>query len=202
MTVRKGVGWGLRRVVPVEAPLVPGDAALHDWVATHRLQRRPIGDVAIGGGDLARTLAGATRTGAEATYVPLDVVRLVADDEHTTWSASHVVARRSWWRGEVLLAMNTEFLGAYDVAPRAHPNDGLVDVIEVAAEMPWRARMQARDRARRGAHLPHPQLTAIRVPAFTATFARPLVVWVDGERWRQATRLELTVEPDAYSAYL
>jgi hypothetical protein len=61
---------------------------------------------------------------------------------------------------------------------------------------------QARDRARRGAHLPHPELTVTRTASFEVRFTRPLVVWVDGVRWCQAARLELTVECDAYRAYV
>lgn len=199
--IEKGQAWGERRIVPTGMRVVGDDLALHEWVVTHRQQGRPIGEVAIGGGDLARTVAGGARIGHEATYAPLDVVHLAADGDDVTWAATHVVARRSWWRGEVLLAMNAEHLGDYDVAPRAHPNDGLLDIVRVDPSMGWRARRQARQRARLGTHLPHPQLTVSRRATHSVRFARPLVVWVDGVRWRQATTLDLTVEVDAYHAY-
>jgi hypothetical protein len=202
MTVRKGADWGERRAVPIETRRVPDDRALHEWVCAHRAKDLPIGDVAIDGGDLARTLGGATGPGGEATYAALDVVRVVADHSLTTWCASHVVARRSWWTGEVLLAMNAEYLGDLDVAPRAHPGDGVIDVVTVNPEMSLRTRRQARDRARRGAHLPHPQLSVRRAATTEATFRRSMTVWVDGVRWCQATTLELHVEPDAYHAYV
>ena len=210
MTVRKGVDWGERRPVPAGLRQVPDDAALHEWVCGHREQRVPIGDVVIAGGDLARTLgravsrggAIAIETGADATYAALDVVRVVADEVRTTWCAAHVVARRSWWSGEVVLAMNAEYLGDLDVAPRSHPSDGRVDVVTVDPAMAWRTRRQARARARTGAHLPHPQLHVVRTAATAVTFRRQLTVWVDGVRWCQASQLELTVEPDAYHAYV
>jgi hypothetical protein len=205
VTVRKGADWGERRAVPIGVRRVPDDRALHEWVCQHRSKGLPIGDVAIDGGDLARTLGGADvarNDGRHATYAPLDVVRVVADRARTTWCASHVVARRSWWTGEVLLAMNAEYLGDLDVAPRAHPGDGLIDVVTVDPAMSLRARRQARDHARRGAHLPHPQLAVRRTATAEATFRRALTVWVDGVRWCQATSLELRVEPDAYHAYV
>ena len=131
---------------------------------------------------------------------PVDLLRVEAGGR-TTWAVAHVVARRSWWRGEVLLAMNAQFLDGYDVAPRSHPNDGKVDVVRVAAAMPLRARLQARTRARTGTHVPHPQLTVTQSSSYDATFARPLVLWVDGVRWGTAKELRLTVAPDALTIF-
>ena len=34
---------------------------------------------------------------------------------------AHAIARRGWWRGRILAAMNAEFVGDWKVAPRAHP---------------------------------------------------------------------------------
>jgi YegS C-terminal NAD kinase beta sandwich-like domain len=202
VTIRRGVDWGEARTVPEATRLITDDGALHQWVVDHRRGGRPIADVALAGGDLAYTVSGGARLGEPATYAPLDVVAVSADgSKDVTWAASHVVARRSWWRGEVLVAMNAEFLGAYDVAPRAHPNDGLVDVIRVDPAMSLRARHQARARARTGSHLPHPRLAVRRGSEMTFGFARPLVVWVDGVRWRSVSELRLAVEPDAYHAY-
>jgi hypothetical protein len=206
VTVRKGVDWGERRAVPIEVRRVPDDRALHEWICAHRVKGLPIGDVAITGGDLARTLGGANGSAEAATYAPLDVVRVVADGSSTTpsttWCAAHVVARRSWWTGELLVAMNAEFLGELDIAPRAHPGDGVIDVVTVDPAMSLRTRRQARHRARLGAHLPHPQITVRRTATLQATFRRSMTVWVDGVRWCQATTLELQVEPDAYHAYV
>ena len=47
----------------------------------------------------------------------------------TSWRAG------AWWRGRVVAAMNAEFLGPWDVAPRAHPGDGLLDVLDVSPAM-------------------------------------------------------------------
>ena len=51
---------------------------------------------------------------------------------------------------------------AHDVAPRAHPNDGRFDVVEVSAAMPARARLQAWRRLATGTHVPHPDITTRR----------------------------------------
>lgn len=211
MTIRRGQTWGEARQLPTDIRVVDDDLALHHWVVDHRRRQREITDVGVRRGDLARTCGGGAdgrfddRT-AEVMYVPIDIVRVTADPgsahERTTWSVAHVVARRSWWRGEVHFVMNAEFYGAGDVVPRGHPNDGRVEVLRVDPAMPWRARWAARRRARSGSHLPHPQLATRQGAALSVVMQRPLVVWVDGERWGQATTLRIEVEPDAMHVYL
>ena len=62
-------------------------------------------------------------------------MRVTLDDAAPTWGVAHVVVRRQWWRGEIVMAMNAQFYGRYDVAPRGHPNDGKVDVVRVDPSM-------------------------------------------------------------------
>jgi hypothetical protein len=199
--IEKGIEWGEQRSVPEGTHLAATDGGLRQWIVAHRQRAERVPDVAISGGDLGRTVSAGALVGRPATYAAFDLVRVTADGEHVTWAAAHVVARRSWWWGEVLLAMNAEHLGRFDVAPRAHPNDGLVDVVRVDPAMRPRARRQARRRACTGTHLPHPLLTVARGAHHTVGFARPLWVWVDGGRWHRATSLQLDVEIDAYRAY-
>ena len=93
--------------------------------------------------------------------------------------------------------MNVDRLGRWDAAPRAHPNDGRADVVEVAADMGLRARWQARSRLSSGTHLPHPQLTNRRITDETWTFDRPRRLWVDGVKRGTVRSLRVAVEPDA-----
>jgi len=196
VTIRRGEAWGEAVDVPDGLIVARSDVELHAAVGGPV----PIG---LGGGDLARTVAGgsADQFAGGATRLSLDLVRVAADGE-ATWSAAHVVCRRSWWRGEVVLAMTAQFLDGRDVAPRSHPNDGKVDVLRVDRAMPARARWQAARRSRTGTHLPHPQLAMSQVTQLEVAFERPLHVWVDGRRWRTASAVTLTVEPDAYTAYV
>ena len=202
MTIRRGQPWG----EPVQSPdfirVVPTDRDAREWVLALRETDRAMMPVALGGGDMARTLGcgGPGRFPGTVMTAPIDLLRVEAEGR-TTWAVSHVVARRSWWRGDVWLAMNAQFLGEYDVAPRSHPNDGKVDVVHVQPEMPVRARRQARDRARTGTHLPHPQLRETHAESASATFQRPLVIWVDGVRWGTASEITVTCEPDALMVY-
>jgi len=202
VTIRRSEPWGELVQSPDFVRVVPTDRAAREWVLALRESGRPMLPVALGGGDMARTLGGGApgRFPGMVMTAPIDLLRVVADGR-TTWAVAHVVARRSWRSGDVWLAMNAQFLGVHDVAPRSHPNDGKVDVVHVQPEMPLRARLQARTRARTGTHLPHPQLHATQSAFATAAFRRPLVIWVDGVRWGTASDITVTCEPDALTVY-
>ena len=201
MTIEKGMPWGIAVPSPKDLRIVPTDRAAREFVVTQRERGDTLRPLGLGGGDMARTMGGGQgRFPGTVTLATIDLLRVQSGDR-VTWAVAHVVARRTWHRGEVLFAMNAEFLGEYDVAPRSHPNDGQVDIVHVAADMPWRARRAAAARARTATHLPHPQLTTRQVAEYSVAFARPLVIWVDGMRWGSAAALTITVEPDALTVY-
>ena len=83
------------------------------------------------GGDLLRTLGGPS-AGPGLQRFPIDLLRVEADGR--AWTAvAHVIAAgplTMGWRGPVLAVMNADRRGAWDVAPRAHPNDGRADVVD------------------------------------------------------------------------
>jgi diacylglycerol kinase family enzyme len=152
------------------------------------------------GGDLCRTLGGrgdaAHLRSSGAIRVPVDLGSALVDGR-LHWFVAHLVARRSWWWGGVVALMNAEFLGSWDAAPRAHPGDGLLDVLEVAPAMPLRDRIRARRRLVLGRHIPHPAIAVSRRPAVQFDFDRPTPVWLDGERVGSARALSVRVEPGA-----
>lgn len=201
MTIEKGMPWGVAVPSPGDLRVVPTDRDVRDFVVRQRERGTALRPVGLGGGDMARTMGGGNgRFPGTVTQATIDLLR-VQCGERVTWAVAHVVARRGWQRGEVLFAMNAQFFGQYDVAPRSHPNDGKVDILHVAPDMTWRARRAAARRARTGTHLPHPQLTARQLADYSLTFEKPLVIWVDGERWGTAAELQIAVEPDALTVY-
>lgn len=202
MTIRRGESWGAPAVSPAGLRVAPSDEAAREWVLAARAHGQPLGPIGLGGGDLARSVGGGApgRFPGAVMTAPVDLLRVEADGR-TTWAVAHVVARRSWWRGEVWMAMNAQFLNGYDVAPRSHPNDGRIDIVHVAPTMTARARAQARTRARTGTHLPHPDLRATQTASTTARFCSPLVVWVDGVRWATTECITVTCEPDALTIF-
>ena len=92
--------------------------------------------------------------------------------------------------------MNTDHRGPWDVAPRAHPNDGRADVVEVDPSMGVRARWEARRRLPTGTHVPHPAIRTERVTERSWRFDRPLGLWVDAVGRGTVRSLRIAVDPD------
>ena len=108
------------------------------------------------GGDLLATVGGATGGPPVASRSTSSASTPTGG---SLTAVAHVVARgRTWWRGPIVAVLNADRIGAWDVAPRAHPNDGQLDVVEVDASMALRDRWQARRRLTTGTHLPHPAI--------------------------------------------
>jgi diacylglycerol kinase family enzyme len=124
--------------------------------------------------------------------LPVDVGAALVDGR-LHWFVSHLVARRSWWRGRVVAVMSAQWLGRWDVAPGAHPGDGLLDVLD--AELDLADRLKARRRLPTGTHVPHPGIRVRRVAVWQTELRPPLDVWLDGAPLGRAAQLSVRVEP-------
>lgn len=201
MTVEKGQPWGRPGPLPAGAPVVTSDADARRLAEAARRRGDAVPIVGLRGGDLARTLGappdGARLATPEAMTLPLDLGSVLLDGRRH-WFVAHLVARRSWWRGRVVAVMNAQWLGRWDVAPRAHPNDGLLDVLD--ADLGLDDRLKARRRLPTGSHVPHPDIVQRRTAALQLDLGQPTPIWLDGERIGPARHLSIRVEPDAWSA--
>lgn len=204
MTVRKGADWGERGAMPEALEVFDDPLAALDTITAARRAGRPIPPIGLDRGDLVRTLGGPTspdlRSASEALRVTVDLGAVLIDGS-IHWFLSHLVARRSWLRGQVVVAANAAFLGEWNVAPRAHPGDGRLDTLEID-HMALGERLKARRRLASGTHLPHPDITARRPRAAQYEFARPMAVWLDGRRAGSARALSIRVEPDAVELWI
>ena len=149
-----------------------------------------------------RTLGGTAdiarfSTGEPIPHLPIDIVRVVADESRETFFVAHLVARNSWWRGPITAAMNAQFLGKWDVSPRSHPNDGKVDIVSVFSDLGMQQRWMARSRVLLGTHVPHPKISISQRASTVIDFAKPTRLTVDGITWGSGRRIELTVLADA-----
>ncbi|MEY2433855.1 MAG: hypothetical protein QOC92_3580 [Acidimicrobiaceae bacterium] len=197
MTIEKGQPWGAPGPLPSDAVIVRSDAEARAVVERARRAGDPVPALGLLGGDLCRTVGGAgdeaRLRSAEAVQLPVDLGAALIDGR-LHWFVAHLVARKRWWRGQLHAAMNAEFLGKWDVAPRSHPNDGLLDTFDVT--MSVGDRIKARSRLATGTHLPHPHIKQRRVSALQID-VDGLDVWLDGERIGPAKTLSIRVEPDA-----
>jgi diacylglycerol kinase family enzyme len=123
----------------------------------------------------------------------IDVGEVLVDGRLHLFVA-HLVARTRLW-GRAFVAMNAQWLGSWNLGPRAHPNDGLLDTFD--ATLPPGQRLAVRARLPHGAHLPHPGIEGRRTASLQVELGRRLPVRLDGTRVGEASSFVVRVNPDA-----
>lgn len=189
--IRKGEVWGHPVVLDGSEPFAADDRSLAALLAADEAPAI----VVLRGGDLFHSLGG--RVALEPTALPIDLLEVTVgegDDAVVHRAVAHVIARRPLWRGEFAVGMNGTHLGDWNLGPKAHPNDGLVDVTR--GSLNASDRLAARRRAPLGTHVPHPALTTSRVASDEWRFDAPLPIRVDGETVGRATVVGIRVLPD------
>lgn len=198
MSIRKGEQWGSAGPLDPNGVVVYRDDEAREAVEEARRERRSYPELGLLGGDLCHTLGGtgdhARLTSESAMRFPLDLgVALL--DGRTVLFVAHLIARGRAWAGEFLVAMNAQWCGSWNLGPRSHPGDGLLDLTQGSLSLG--DRLKARRRAPTGSHLPHPDLHQQRRPAAQAEFGRPRRIYADGTYVGEATKLSIRVDADA-----
>lgn len=203
MSVRRGEDWGEPGEVPPDAVFAASDLEAAAVVTDARRANREIPPICLLGGDLARTVGAGGDSGrlqaGEGTRLAVDLGAVLIDGR-LRWFVAHLVARRAWLRGRIVVVANAAFLGRWNVAPRAHPGDGRLDLLD--ADPSLGDRWKARRRLPAGTHLPHPDITSRRVDAAQFDFERPTPVYLDGAGVGAARSLSVRVEPDALEVWI
>lgn len=198
MTIERNRPWGSAGPLPTDGRLVRTDAEARAIVEASRRAAAPVPPLGLLGGDLCRTLGGrgdeARMRSDQAMQLPVDLGSVLIDGR-LHWFVAHLVARTPRWRGRVVALMNAQWLGRWDVAPRSHPNDGRLDLLD--ARLSWDDKLKARRRLPTGTHVPHPDIHQRRVEAVQIELDRPTSIWLDGVRVATASTLSVRVEPDA-----
>jgi hypothetical protein len=192
VTVQRGQPWGESVLRPPDLHVADSDAELASLVGV-------VAPLALGSGDLHRTIGAPTHQ-PTAQKLPMDMLTIDADGRSLR-AVAHVVARGSWWFGPIVAIMNADHFGRWNVAPRAHPNDGRLDVVSATRTLTVRQRLQARSRLELGTHIPHPAIDVRVSTGFESTFERPLRLWVDGVRAGRVRHLRVDLLADAYEIY-
>jgi hypothetical protein len=202
MPIAKGESWGTTTGRPSDLRVAADDADLARLLSDGTAQ-----PTAVALGDVYRTI-GARPIGSRDVLLclPIDLMRITIGDGEALNGVAHVVAHRppmrgGWLRGEVLVVMNAEFIGDYDVAPRGHPNDGRVESLFVAADLSARQRHAVLSRLRTATHLPHPHITTRSIRTASWEFERDMTVRVDGVGQGRTRTLTVEVVADAAVLY-
>jgi hypothetical protein len=189
----------------------PADAleVLSDHEAAHHLSEArsrgldpPV--LILRGGDLFRTLGGRrTHVGdpgpRQMVRVPVDLGVVVCDGEEHLFTA-HAIFRNRRWQGRFEVVMNAQFLGAYDLGPRSHPGDGLLDI--TVGSLGVRQRAAVRNRARSGSHLPHPGLRTSRSGSHEVDTGHRTSMYLDGVRVAVCSSASIRLESEAFMVHI
>lgn len=205
MTIRRGAPWGEPGALADDGVVLDSDAAAADLLGGGPEAGAGPVEVGVVGGDLHRTLGAPRHDEADlragrGTRFPVDLglVDLTRPDgtvERRRFLAHLVAGGARLWSGRTLVVMNASFLGEANLGPRAHPNDGLLDVTE--GSLRWTDRRAAARRATTGTHLPHPDLRERRTASYRFESDRPVHVRLDGRDAGTALVLDIRCEPDA-----
>jgi len=207
MTIEKGKEWGYRGPCPQNLFFAKDDADLVKlW------QHDPSAVFVMLSGDLHTSLGHPTWNQPdvsgeliEVQFLPVDIFRVVVkrnastNDSITEMYALSSVEIGSWLtRGRYVCVSNCGFIGDYNIAPRAHPNDGEMDVVTVSKSIDWRQRLQARSRAKLGNHVPHLQIAMERGTSHSWTKASSRErLYVDGFEVKDWRAVDVHVLADA-----
>ena len=197
MTIEKGKDWGAPGALPDDGVVVRTDAEARAVLEAARRAGQPYPPLGLLGGDLCRTLGGrgdeARLRSPEAVTFPVDLGEALVDGVLHLFVA-HLVARDRLWRHS-FVAMNAQWRGPWNLGPRAHPDDALLDTYR--ADLTLGDLPKVRARLHHGAHLPHPRIVERRAQAVQVDLDRPLPVELDGKGVGRGRRLSVRVQPDA-----
>ena len=203
MPIQKGQAWGRPEPLPEDGVVVRSDAEARVAVEDTRRTGRPPPVLGLLGGDLYRTLGGrgtevSRLRSREAVTFPVDLGAVLVDGR-MHWFVAHLVARSRWWR-RAFVAMNAQWYRTWNLGPRAHPNDGLLDTYD--ARLRFTDLLKVRARIRQGEHLPHPRIDEHRAASLQVSFDRALSIELDGVTVGPARTLSLRVEPDGLTVVI
>lgn len=199
MAIGKGLPWGEAAPLGADGVVVRSDAEARRVLEEARSRRVSLPALGLVGGDLWRTLGGsghgdpARLRSDEAMTFTVDLGEALVDGRLHLFVA-HLVAHSPTWR-RVLVAMNAQWRGDWDLGPRSHPNDGLLDTYD--ARLAWSDLWKVRARLPSGSHLPHPRIKERRATAVQVDFDRPVTVELDHVDIGKAGNVWVRLEADA-----
>jgi len=200
MTIKKNTEWGQE-----VAQCPPHQCVGSDHEMGTHLNNRSANFFALTGGSLFETLGrpNAPVVGGVAHCLPCDTISVSIVESGTqikVTAVNDVAIRNSWlrggWlRGPVLLVTNTGMRRGRQIATRAHPNDGHLDVVSVTT-MNMRQRIIGWSKAKSGNHVPHPKILISRTTHLDLAVSAKQLIVIDGRRHNHVSRVTLSIAPD------
>ncbi len=197
MVIRAGEPWGELGIPPKFVREAANEAELADlWMCGVR-------EAALRSGTLCST----TNTGAPGYRIRADI-----DAVLVKWTGPNgkkvvplfgtmIVGAGVLGMRTASIVTNSGFWRTRRLVPAAHPNDGMLDVLDISPDMSPAQRWMAWRRSVRLDHLPHPHLRVRRVHEWEWP-GGACTLWIDGRKRIRATRVMCSVVPDAMHLWL
>jgi hypothetical protein len=200
VTIERGQAWGEAAARPGRVVQAASDDELARLAAAALQAGLPLTAELTSAGDVLRTLglAGPRPLEDQLRY-RFDLGWASLDGDPPRPFVAHLCARRQLWAGPFAVAMNCAWRGSWYLGPRAHPNDGLLDI--TWGTLGLRQRLLARRRLPTGSHLPHPALNTERTGRWRHRFPAPVVVALDRCELGRYRELEVWLTPDCFSLF-
>lgn len=190
--------------MPTDAVVVSGDRDVSRLIERAWNDEVALPQVGLTGGDLRRALGGRRNSrhlhdDDDVACAMIDVGAVIVNGRRFAFVA-HVIVRSRWWSGPSFAVMNSEWLGDWIVAPRAHPGDGYFDLVE--ARLSFGDRIKARHRLPTGTYVPHPSIHVRKITTTEINFGTSRAVYADGEHVGTAVAMQIECHREALRAYV
>lgn len=164
MTIKRGQDWGQLVERPDRLHIFDDDSSFGSFLSDNRALDWSSMNFAILKSEAARDLglSGARTDSSQMLRTSFDLIEVqaqVGDLRITRFLVGQAVLGNGFFRGRTVGVFNVSFHAGRDWAPRAHPNDGKMDVVEFAKDMKFAQRFAAYRKLKTGSHLPHPDIS-------------------------------------------
>ena len=207
MTIRKGQDWGERVETPTDLLVFTDDSSANTYLKEVFANGRELQSIAILNSNLARAfgLNGATIGSTTMLRTRLDLIEvsyvLLSSQTAKMNYLGYAIIRNGWLRGAITGVFNSSFIGSWDCAPKAHPNDSKLDVVSIDQSMNVRQRLTAKRLVKLGSHLPHPKISYKQTESFKIDLQEPAHLFVDSIDLGMVRQCDFRVISDALSLY-
>jgi hypothetical protein len=199
MPISPGSKWGEEIVPPTAIRSFGSDRELGTALRDNSLNSQPQGALHLVSDDF-RSLLGLKELTKRTTAIKIriDALAISYTDKHGGTHQDVCIGSLHIGRplrGTLNIVTNTGWWRGHDIAPRAHPNDGKLDIVEVARTMTARQRITAWRRSLVGTHLPHPNI-AYSQSDFYSWSGKLSNLTVDGEKLGKVSHVQCRVQSD------
>ena len=206
MIIKKGDNWGELVGRPRELKIFETDALLGDFLGRDPSLDRARSNFAILKSNAARGLglSGARPEARQMLRTSFDLIEIQGHEKEgpfTRLCVGYAILGNGFFRGRTVGIFNVSFCGGRDWAPRAHPNDGKLDVLRISPEMKVPQRILAYRRMKTGSHLPHPQISYHQSGEYLFDEARATRLTVDSVKMGLVEECSFRVIADALTLY-